>query len=212
MTLPPLDRSPSTPVEATLPPLPRAFTRGVGMLLQSAGMLMFLSCCLLCTLSSQWGFDEVLTRGQVDQWIAQQQQSSQPAEPYFQHMLRNPAKTGSMLLMMFSTVGGLALAVFGMGMHSDKRGATAGALSTACVLLVILVLAGVGLWTGQAPWLLRLWHAALTLVVLLACVLCYASLQEVRRDPPPAGMETLPADFDEREWKKAWREEQRSER
>lgn len=162
-------------------PCPRPLTRGAGLLLQIIGGALLLGGCCVCGTAGMW--DPVISRGEA----AQVAQAGAP-------VLHDPGRLGAMLTVMFATVGGLAMLVFGLGMQQDRpRAAPAAALSM-LALLPVLIGAGVGLWMGRGPWMLRLANAALVLVTVMLAALCATAWREVRADPPPAGPTLLPAD------------------
>ena len=63
------------------------------------------------------------------------------------------------------------------------------------VLLIILAVAGTGLWVGHASWVAKLWHAMITLVVLITAGFTCAALKEIVANPPPPNAEILPKDY-----------------
>ncbi len=173
--------APSTP-PPTAPPA-RAFAQGTGVVLQIVGVVMFLLSGCVCATSGLW--DPVPSRGQVYEQLDQGQTfNSQVTD-----LIDRPAAAGAMITVMFATVGGLALAGFGLGLQSDQPRAAWGAMITAGVLLGALVLAGAGLWIGHASWAARLWHGGLTLCVTVVVIFVALALQQVRADPPPPGPE-----------------------
>jgi protein-S-isoprenylcysteine O-methyltransferase Ste14 len=184
-----MEPGPVTNPEATSPP--RAFAQGVGVLLQTVGMLMFLSSCCICSLGGV--YDPVQTRGQV---IFGVDEAAATAAPVWRRVLDDPGAGGLMLTVMFSTVGGLALAVFGLGMQSDKPRAATAALTTSATLVAILVLGGVGLWIGDSAWTARLWHLLLLLLAATLLGFCIAAWRQVRRNPPTQQWHPAPPGLD----------------
>jgi hypothetical protein len=101
-----------------------------------------------------------------------------------------------MLMIMFTTVGGLAMATFGLGLQSEKPKAAIGAVVSIALLLVVQVAAGMGLWVGESLVTARAWHAVLTLILLCLLGLAWAAMKQVRANPPPPNLHVLPRGFD----------------
>jgi hypothetical protein len=89
-------------------------------------------------------------------------------------------------------VGGLALASFGLGLQAERRRSAWGAVVTAAVMLTALLAAGVALWMGGAPWLVRIWHALLLVLIAILAGFSVAALRQILADPPPAGVDVIP--------------------
>lgn len=175
------DRTPVRPLPEQQTPLPRAFAQGTGVMLQSVGVLFFVSTCCVCSLSGLW--DPALAPAEVLPLLHEldTQQQTRIAD-----MIQQPAKTGVMLTVMGTTVGGLAMAVFGLGLQSEKPRAACAAMITTLLLLLLLLIAGVGLWTGAASMAARLWHLVLFMLTLVMTGFCAAALKQVIANPPPA--------------------------
>lgn len=178
-----------------------AMARGTGLLLQTAGTTLFLSTCCVCALAGRW--DPVLSHEVL---IEHQREGTTP-DWSLMDLAAHPARAGMMLLAMFMTVGGLAFLVFGLGMQSEKRGSATGALLTNVLALLILVLAGVGLWIDSAAWSARAWHALMTLAILAITPLIVASWRQMQRNPPDRDLYAVPADFDIDAYKRQLREQ-----
>ena len=174
-------------------PSPRAFAQGVGVVFQTAGVIMALSSCVICALSGKW--DPVSDRAQVLRQMQQGDMLGVPAE----RLWHEPARAGLMLTVVFTTVGGLALAGFGLGLQSETPRAAWGALISVTLLAAVLIAAGVGLWIGQAPWLARCWHALLTGLVLVLLGFALVAWRQVMAHPPPPGLHAVPPGFDVRD-------------
>lgn len=170
---------------------PRAFAQGVGVLLQTVGMLLFLLNCCICSLGGV--FMPVQTRGQVLQQVTD---SAAHSDPAWRILIDRPGDGGIMLTVMFSTVGGLALAVFGLGMQSDKPRAPAAATVTAAVLLLLLAAGGIGLWIDAVAWPVRLWHLLLLLTVAVLLGFCVPAWKQVRANPPTTQWQDVPPGLD----------------
>lgn len=113
-----------------------------------------------------------------------------------QRVFEKPARFGVMMMVMFSTLGGLALMVFGLGLQSEKPRSGWGALVTNVVMLAILLAAGVAMWTGDTSLLSRLWHALLCVVLALLLIFTIGALRQVLADPPSGALNVVPPDFD----------------
>jgi hypothetical protein len=177
------------PDDAAEPPSPRRFAQGVGLLLQGVGGLLFFSTCCVCSMA--WLVDPNLSQTQVVDLIQRDPHAIEGGHP-----LADPGRLGMVLNVMFTTVGGLGLMVFGMGLQSDKPRAAWGALATNVLLLVLLVAAGVLLWIGGGAIGALIWNAALVMIVAGLLAFCVAALRQVIRHPPPKGMDILPPDWE----------------
>ncbi len=184
---------PTTADHDAPPPPPRAFAQGAGVLMQTIGIIMALSSCCVGALAGKW--EKMLDRGEVYQQIAQGQTIGVPITRLFDE----PGRAGVMLTVVFTTVGGLALAGFGLGLQSQTPRSAWGALVSTALLLVVLIAAGVGLWVGTAAVVTRLWHAALTVTVLALLGFAIAALKQVMANPPPRDLHTVPPGFDARD-------------
>ncbi len=189
--------SQNSPTEAPPhPPLPqepqppRAFAQGVGVLLQTVGMVLFLSTCCVCSVAGAW--DPTMDRAEVLNLI----QTDQPVGVTLLGLLDQPGRAGVMLTVMFTTVGGLAMAGFGLGLQAQKPKSGWGAFVTNVLMLSVLIVAGVGLWVGQASWVARVWHALLTVLVAVLTGFAWVALKQMIANPPPADIEVLPKDFE----------------
>ncbi|MEX0778016.1 MAG: hypothetical protein WD042_20120 [Phycisphaeraceae bacterium] len=186
-------------------PSPRAFAQGVGVLLQTVGMVLCLSTCCICA-----GYSyavPTLTRGQVERQTEQAGDKTQPGDAIYRwrDLTSDPGKAGLTAMVMFTTVGGLALASFGLGLQSEKPRSAWGALISAGLMTIVLLACGVGLWLGHASLLARLWHAGLLVAMLLLVGFSAAAVRQMRRFPPPVDLYTVPRDFDEAQYKKSVR-------
>ena len=182
----PDSQSKLTGESAARPSLPRAFAQGTGVVLQTVGMILFLSTCCVCSLTSLW--DPGASRGET----VENFRRGGPGLVTLRTLPQTPAQTGYMLLVMFTTVGGLALASFGLGLQAERRRSAWGALATTGVMLASLLAGGVALWAGGAPWAVRAWHAGLLLVVAALAGFCAAALRQVMADPPPPDVDVVP--------------------
>ena len=179
---------------------PRAFAVGTGAILQVVGMLLFLSTICVCAFAGQW--DKVLSRSEV----LERHQQNQTLAWSVGDLIDEPARAGMMLLSMFMTVGGLAMTVFGFGLQAQKRRSALGALLTMLLALLVLIVAGIGLWMDAASPLARLWHAGLSLLVLALTLLTINAFKQMQVHPPPPDLYTVPADFNEQAYKRSLRQ------
>jgi hypothetical protein len=167
-------------------PPPRAFAQGTGVVLQTVGMLLFLSSCCACAMTGTW--DPVNSPGQT----IEQVRAGEPLVATIDRLFADPARAGYMIHVMSSTVGGLAMAVFGLGLQAERRRAAWAAMSSVVVTAVLLLIAGVCLWIGGAAIVTKLWNAALVLVVALLAGFAWHALRQVRATPPPADVDVIP--------------------
>jgi hypothetical protein len=160
------------------------------VLLQTVGMILFLSTCCIC---SGYGIAE---SGQSPDQAIEQFQDYEMSRFGFGELLRNPGRAGVMLTVVFVTVGGLAMAVFGLGLQAEKRGAGWAALVTTAALTGVLLVAGAGLWVGDGGWLARTLNAVLIVLLGVLTGFSWAALQQVRAHPPSGELHSVPPDFD----------------
>ena len=180
---------PANPIGDGDPP-PRAFAQGTGVLLQTVGVIFFLSTCLVCSLSGLWdpprSPSEVLPDAQT--FVADDQQTR------LRDLIEHPGKTGVMLTVMGTTIGGLAMAVFGLGLQSEQPRAAWGALTATVSLTLVLIVASIGLWVGHASMLTRFWHLLLVMVTLVLVGFCVGALKQVLANPPPHEFNVMPGE------------------
>lgn len=176
---------PAPPAPATPPP-PRAFAQGTGIVLQTIGMLFFLSSCCVCSLSSWW--QPMQDRGQA----LEHYQSGRPIGGSLSDLAERPVEAGYAITVFFGTVGGLGMAVFGLGLQAERRRAGIAAFITTAALAIILLFSGALLWYGGATWLARALHALLTLIVLILNGFTWHAMRQVLADPPPADIDIVP--------------------
>lgn len=177
--------------EASDAPPVRAFAQGTGILLQVVGVTLFLTTCCVC--SSAWVWDPIYTTGEMERQI--NEENVQPI-PTLRTMFKDPGTAGFSLMVAFSTVGGLAMAVFGLGLQADKPKAAIASVVTVGLWIIVLLGSGICLWIGDGSIAARIWNF---LLFALACVLmCFTvtALKQIRKNPPPLGMDILPADWE----------------
>lgn len=159
------------------------------MLLQTVGMIFLLATCCVCSTTFWWNPMPPLAEIDVEA-----QPPSTLAEAWGA-MVADKGKSGLMLTIVSLNVGGLALAVFGLGLQSDRRRAAWGTVASVAALTGTLLLAGVWLWTGEATLNARIWHAIALLVTLLLWLFVIPALRQVLANPPPADVDVLPPDY-----------------
>ena len=175
--------------DAEKPP-PRAFAQGTGVVLQIVGGLMFISSSCVCASaflwSPQWELHE------AEQAMDEHGIETTP----WRHLRAQPAKLGMMLAVISTTVGGLALVVFGLGMQSDKPRSAVAAMVANLLLLIVLIVAGTSFWLGDVSISALLWHGVLTFVVCALFGFTFYSWRQVVAHPPTGGLNVVPGDFD----------------
>lgn len=172
---------------------PRAFTQGVGVLLQGLGVMMALTNCCLCSMAGLW--DPNLTSHEARQILADDPQLVADPGSY----LRDPVRAAAAITILAATIGGLGLAALGLGMQADRPRPAYGALTANALLAAIFLVAGVALWTHDSGLIFRGWHGVLTLLTLLTLPFTFAAARVVMRHPPPPVDDTLPPGFDVRD-------------
>ena len=174
---------------------PRAFAQGTGILLQTVGGILFLSSCCVCSSAFLWDPQWSLIQAQG----FQEQQQGDGESLFPAHRLGEPARFGLMLMVMFTTVGGLAMMVFGLGLQAEKPASGWAALVTNVLFLLILIAAGAALWSGQASWAVRVWHGIVSVVVMVLLGFTITALRQMIAHPPSGDQHVVPADYDPRE-------------
>jgi len=172
------EEAPNNASESASPP--RAFAQGTGILLQFVGVTMFLMTCCVCSTSFLW--DPVQSPVKALDLM-----SHDPAS-----VVADPAKRSAAIMIVAMSLGGLALASFGLGLQADRSRAGAGAFITTLLLFLVLISVGVGLWRGNAGMPIRIFHLILTLTDLILLRFCLDAWRQVRKDPPPAAVDVIP--------------------
>ncbi len=163
------------------PPSPRAFAQASGLVLQLIGVILALGTCCW------WSF-----AGLTDERI---RPTSQPES--FGDIVRaaDGSRLWSMSAVCVSFVGGLALAVLGLGLQAEKRRSGAAALAVAGAGTVFwFVYFGYALTHGAGVGRL-LWSVLMFIAWGLCAVLSVISADELKRHPPPADLGQAPADL-----------------
>lgn len=176
------DRSPAKPGDAP----PRAFAQGTGILLQTVGVLMFLSSCCVFSLTGIW------SPVQADPQTIESIRTNTTPEPGLRGKLREPAAAGYMITALATSAGGLALAVFGLGLQADRRRAATGAVVASIAVTLLLLIAGALLWTGNAGVVPKAWNLALLAIAGLLVAFTVTALRNVRANPPPPNIDIVP--------------------
>jgi hypothetical protein len=154
----------------------------VGVVLQAVGMMMFLATCCICSTSFLW--NPILSPSEaIELTQSSQSKMSTPGDS---------GRTGVMLTVVTMTMGGLALATFGLGLQSDRREAALWAVITNVAMTLLFIAAGVALWMGDSTWSVRIGHGAVLLISLILLGFTIAALREVRAAPPPADIDIIP--------------------
>lgn len=181
-----MNPDPPPPAPPPAEPPPRAFTQGVGTLLQFVGVTLFLASMFVCCGSSL-----------ISKTVAERRDLMAvgwflpvPGGPHLYSAQR--AITVSLLVAVFC---GIALAGLGLGLQAQTRRAAGGAVAVTASATLF--------WTTHAVlFATQLGSVALTSVAagLTACfgvltVFSVAAWREMRRNPPPPGHEVLPPDY-----------------
>jgi hypothetical protein len=179
-------------------PPPRAFTQGVGTVFQFVGVLMFLAAMFVCCGSSLVSKDVAarhdLTRvgwggGGGGAGAGGGAAGAGGAGVFYS------AQRAISLSVTLAVFFGLALAGIGLGLQAQGRFAP-WAAAAACGFATVF-------WCVQTVFFAQKLHSVLLVVLGLALSALFATLsglalgalREMRRTPPPAGHEILPADY-----------------
>ena len=169
-------------------PPPRAFTQGVGTVFQFVGVLLFVVsmfvCCGSGLISKTAAERHDLTK------VGWGVRGGEP-EPVVAYSAQRALSLSVTLAVFF----GLALAGIGLGLQAQGRLAPYAAV-VVCGFAALF-------WATQTVFVVQTLHSVLLAAlgfVLFALfgvltVLAVGALREMRRDPPPAGHEILPADY-----------------
>ncbi len=169
----------------------RPFARGTGIVLQVVGFTLFLSSCCVC--SSAWLFEDTMSPTALAELLEREPErvTGEGADAS-----AKARQLGVVLLVMFTTIGGLALASFGLGLQSDTPRAAYGAVATSVVMTLVLITACVFLAIGGASVAGLIVNGLLVLLTAALSVMSAFALAEVRRDPPPRDANVLPPDWE----------------
>ncbi len=166
----------------------RGTAKAAGTVLQTVGMLLFLSSCCVCSFAGKW------EGWQLSDDVAGDMAKVKGLGDYFRQ--ENWGKVGMMLSVMFPMAGGFAMATFGLGLQADRKRAGMGALVTCLACAVIVLVGGLGIWMDDegAIWP-RIWHVIVSGVMWLTVGLSVVAYRDVRANPPADGVEILPRDY-----------------
>jgi len=175
---------PSSPTD---PPPPRAFTQGVGTVFQFVGVILFVASMFVCCGSSLVS-KEVAQRHELT--VIGWSFGTAGGSTVFYSAQR--AISLSVTLAVFF---GLALAGIGLGLQAQRRLAPWAGVGVCAAAVVFW---GVHtLFAAQKLRSVTLTALGFVLFSLFSALtgLAVAALREMRRTPPPAGLEILPADY-----------------
>jgi hypothetical protein len=159
-------------------PPPRAFTQGVGTVFQFTGVMVFLAfffaCCLSGLLSKETATHSSLGSVGWGGYSAQRALS---------------------ICMVIGVLLGIGLAGAGLGLQAMRRNSPAFGVVVAGV--------GTGFWLFHTVFFAFTAHSILLTLIALALAIGFGTLlalaigavNEMRRNPPPVGMEILPPDY-----------------
>lgn len=181
--MPPADAQPSEPS----PSPPRAFTQGLGTVFQFVGGIQFLVLMFVCCASG------LISKNQFDRDAMTKIGWHLPGDP-----ADRPTYTGQRALTISLTVGvvlGLGIASIGLGLQAESRRAPLmGIFCTGFATLFWLVHTVFAVYPLRSA-ILILAGLVLTIASGILFVLAIGSRREMLRDPPPSGLELLPADY-----------------
>jgi hypothetical protein len=175
--------SPTPPPPGESPP--RAFAQGVGTVLQSSGVILFLILSFICCgsglLSREWATQETFATTGLH--------LGSGAAPAY-------SVARAITVCVFGGVFfGVALAALGLGLQAERRAAANGAVALCAI--------GAAFWVAHAIFALLYLHSVLVILFLVATsalfifllTLALGAAREMRQHPPPPGHEILPADY-----------------
>jgi hypothetical protein len=158
---------------------PRAFMQGVGTIFQFTGVIFFLTSMFVCCGSSLLSKDVA--------------ENSRLTTICWHSYSAQRAITVGLLASIFF---GMALAGIGLGLQAQNH--------MAPLLAVIVTGIATVFWFAHAVFFAQVMHsivltavcAALGIGFILLFILAIGAYRELLRDPPPRGMEILPADYE----------------
>jgi hypothetical protein len=181
-----MDDAPAPHDPAPTEPPPRAFTQGVGTVFQFVGVLLFVGAMFICCGSSLVSKDAAQRHDLMNVgW------GSGPGGQSVYYSAQRAISLSVTLAVFF----GLALAGIGLGLQAQSRFAPWGAVA-ACGFATVF-------WGMQTVFFAQKLHSILLSIMALALFALFGTLsilavgawREMRRTPPPAGHEILPADY-----------------
>ncbi len=172
---------------------PRAFTQGVGTVFQVVGVLLFLLmmtiCCGSGLLSPSVAEHTDLTQVGWGTWL----DTADAAHP-----VQRPVYSGQRAVTICVTcavVFGMALAGLGLGLQAQNRAAPAGALAVTAFASVFWLVHLVFFVQKLPSVLLGILGCLLFALFATLTALAAVAWREMRRNPPAASFEILPADY-----------------
>lgn len=170
-------------------PPPRAFTQGLGIVFQSAGVLLFLTmsfvCCGSSLLSKDWATKSDLTRVG---WGTAQPAGAAPQPAY-------SAQRALTVCVFAGVVFGVALATAGLGMQAESRIAAPGAVLISALGAAFWIIHALFAATAVRSVTFTLVAAALACLFAVLLLLAINAFIEMRKNPPPPGHDLLPAGY-----------------
>jgi hypothetical protein len=167
-------------------PPPRAFSQGVGTLFQTVGGLVFLAftffCCGSALASKEWATNP--DRDKVG-WGS----SNITGRALYS------ARDWTIATVAGGVILGLATAGLGLGLQADKRRAALAAVALTFLGLVFWIVQTVFAAQAMRSIALSLLGFALAAVFGMLCILAIGAEGELSKNPPAAGHEILPADY-----------------
>lgn len=161
-----------------MPVPPGAFAQGAGIILQVAGVLLFLTFFSVCCLSSLISKDQA-TSTQLTH-IAWRGYSAQRAIT---------------ICLVCGVFLGLALAAAGLGLQARRRFSACLAAAVTAPAMFFWIFHAVFFARVLGSIVLALLASALASFLVLLLILSLAALYDMWRHPPPRGMEILPPDY-----------------
>jgi hypothetical protein len=168
-------------------PPPRAFTQGVGTVYQFCGVILFLVMMFVCCGSALLSKDRAEAKDLTT--IGWHLAGDAADRPTFS------AQRAIAIAVPAGVAMGLAVAAVGLGLQAQNRASPYWAT----------IVTGIGLllWTTETVFAIAAMKSLsvaaigllLTLVFAILFVLAVGALREMRRDPPPIGLEILPAGY-----------------
>jgi hypothetical protein len=159
----------------------------VGTVLQFVGVTLFLAMSLTCCgsglLSREWATREELS--QVGWHLG----SGPPERPAYS------AQRAITISIFCGVFFGVALAGIGLGLQAEHLNAAMGGVVVTALATAFWLVQTIFAIQHLGSIALILIAAALTVLFLILSTLSVAALREMRRSPPAAGHEVLPADY-----------------
>lgn len=168
-------------------PPPRAFAQGVGTVFQVIGVLLFLVSSFICCGSSLLSKDTATKTNLTH--IGWHFSGDAPDAPTYS------AQKALTICVFTAVFCGVALAAVGLGLQAENKAASAFAVVLTSFGTLFWFTHAVFAGTVGGSYLLSLIAAGLGLGSALLLGFSIAAAYEMRRNPPPAGHEILPASY-----------------